>query len=43
MNYTILSNFINNTENIISNTIGNKDFTTIKTEEQCCYYVRVTI
>lgn len=33
MNYTSLSNFINNAENIISNTILNEQFTTIKTEE----------
>lgn len=33
MNYTSLSNFINNAENIISNTIENEEFTTIKTED----------
>lgn len=33
MNYTSLSNFLNNAENIISNTIANEQFTTIQTEE----------
>lgn len=33
MNYTTLSNFINNANNIINNTIINEEFTTIKTEE----------
>ena len=33
MNYTTLSNFLNNAENIISNTIANEVHTTIKTEE----------
>ena len=33
MNYTTLSNFINNAENIISNTITNEEHTLIKTEE----------
>lgn len=33
MNYTTLSNFLNNAENIISNTIANEEHTTIKTEE----------
>ena len=33
MNYTSLSNFLNNTENIINNTITNEQFTTIKAEE----------
>ena len=33
MNYTTISNFINNTENIISNTIINEEHTTIKTDE----------
>ena len=33
MNYTTLSNFLNNAENIISNTIVNEEHTTIKTEE----------
>lgn len=33
MNYTSLSNFLNNAENIINNTITNEQFTTIKAEE----------
>ena len=33
MNYTTLANFINNAENIISNTITNEEHTLIKTEE----------
>lgn len=33
MNYTSLSNFLNNAENIISNTIANEEFTLIQTEE----------
>ena len=33
MNYTTLSNFINNAENIISNTITNEEHTLIETEE----------
>ena len=33
MNYTTLSNFLNNAENIISNTINNEEHTTIKTED----------
>ena len=33
INYTTLSNFINNAENIISNTITNEEHTLIKTEE----------
>ena len=33
MNYTTLTNFLNNAENIISNTIVNEEHTTIKTEE----------
>ena len=33
MNYTTLSNFLNNAENIINNTIINEEHTTIKTEE----------
>lgn len=33
MNYTTLSNFLNNAENIISNTIVNEEFTSIQTEE----------
>ena len=33
MNYTTLSNFINNAENIISNTITNEEHTLIKTED----------
>lgn len=33
MNYTSLSNFINNAEDIINNTIENEEFTTIKTED----------
>ena len=33
MNYASLSNFINNVEDIINNTIENEEFTTIKTED----------
>ena len=33
MNYTTLSNFLNNAENIINNALTNEDYTTIKTEE----------
>ena len=33
MNYTTLSNFINNAENIISNTITNEEHTLIETED----------
>ena len=33
MNYTTLSNFLNNEENIINNALTNEDYTTIKTEE----------
>ena len=33
MNYTTISNFINNAENIIRNTIANEVHTTIKTKE----------
>ena len=33
MNYTTLSNFLNNTENIINNTIVNEELTTIRTED----------
>ena len=33
MNYTTISNFINNAENIINNTIINEEHTTIKAEE----------
>lgn len=33
MNYTTLSNFTNNAEDIINNTIMNEQFTTIKTED----------
>ena len=33
MNYTTLANFINNAENIISNTITNEEHTLIETEE----------
>ena len=33
MNYTILSNFLNNAENIISNTIANEEHTTIRSED----------
>ena len=40
MNYTTLSNFLNNAENIISNTIANEEHTTIKTEE--CNVVLLT-
>ena len=32
-NYTTLSNFLNNAENIINNALTNEDYTTIKTEE----------
>ena len=33
MNYTSLSNFLNNAESIINNTITNEQFTTIKAKE----------
>lgn len=33
MNHTTLSNFINNTEDIIANTIGNNEVTAIKSED----------
>ena len=33
MNYTTLANFINNAENIISNTITNEEHTLIETED----------
>lgn len=33
MNHTTLTNFINNAEDIINNTISNNEITAIKTEE----------
>ena len=33
MNYTTLSNFLNNAENIINNALTNEYYTTIKTED----------
>lgn len=33
MNHTSLTNFINNAEDIINNTISNNEITAIKTEE----------
>ena len=33
MNHTTLTNFINNTEDIINNTISNNEITAIKAEE----------
>lgn len=33
MNYTSLSNFLNNAEDIINNTIANEEHTTIKTND----------
>lgn len=33
MNHTSLSNFLNNTEDIINNIVNNKEFTTVNTKE----------